>query len=182
MFIVYAIMWIIIWGGLAAAIASSKGGEGGIAFLAGAVLGPIGVIISLFMGSEAAKAQKELANGTKKKCPRCAELVQREALVCRFCGHEFEVAVPTYVIANEPEFEVRGDMVPAEDAGPMWQTILILVVIAIVTVSAMLLFVFMVPATPPVVETSSINSSDAANRATAEADNALAALNAAGLR
>jgi rRNA maturation endonuclease Nob1 len=24
-----------------------------------------------------------------KKCPQCAELVKREARVCRFCGHEF---------------------------------------------------------------------------------------------
>lgn len=25
-----------------------------------------------------------------KACPRCAERVKKEALVCRFCGHEFD--------------------------------------------------------------------------------------------
>jgi len=26
----------------------------------------------------------------KKACPRCAELVKQDALVCRFCGYEFQ--------------------------------------------------------------------------------------------
>ena len=30
-----------------------------------------------------------------KKCPRCAEVVQGEAQVCRFCGHEFVPAATT---------------------------------------------------------------------------------------
>ena len=28
-------------------------------------------------------------SGGTKKCPRCAEPIKREAVVCRFCNHEF---------------------------------------------------------------------------------------------
>ena len=37
------------------------------------------------------KREKELAS-RMKKCPACAELVQPEALVCRFCQHKFVAA------------------------------------------------------------------------------------------
>jgi len=29
-------------------------------------------------------------DGDKRKCPQCAEHVQLDALICRYCGHEFE--------------------------------------------------------------------------------------------
>jgi len=38
------------------------------------------------------KKQEEVSgrrSGTLKKCPRCVEFVKSEAIVCRFCGHEF---------------------------------------------------------------------------------------------
>lgn len=70
-------------------IASSKGGSGGLGFVVGFLLGPLGIIVALFMGSEESKASQLVADGAKKKCPRCAELVQPDALVCKHCGNEF---------------------------------------------------------------------------------------------
>lgn len=85
---VLIIFWLIC-GGVAAMIASSKGGNGCLGFIVGALLGPLGIVAALFMGSEKAAADAKLQSGTMKKCPRCAELVQPDALVCKHCGHEF---------------------------------------------------------------------------------------------
>ncbi|NBW76012.1 MAG: zinc ribbon domain-containing protein [Sphingomonadaceae bacterium] len=85
----FVVFWILC-GVLGAVIASSKGASGAIGFLLGLLFGPIGVIITFFMGSEAAQVDKKVSNGTMKKCPRCAEAVLPDAHVCKHCGHEFE--------------------------------------------------------------------------------------------
>jgi RNA polymerase subunit RPABC4/transcription elongation factor Spt4 len=37
-------------------------------------------------------AEHAVAAGTGQKCPRCAEVVKRDAKVCRFCQYEFDKA------------------------------------------------------------------------------------------
>lgn len=84
----FIVLWLIC-GGIAAMIASSKGGSGVIGFIVGVLLGPIGVIVSFFLGNEKAAAAAQISTGERKKCPRCAELVQPDAMVCKHCNHEF---------------------------------------------------------------------------------------------
>lgn len=84
----FLVFWLMC-GGLAAVIANSRGGSAGLGFVVGALFGPFGIIGAFFLGGDEAKAEKELASGERKKCPRCAELVQPDALVCKHCGHEF---------------------------------------------------------------------------------------------
>ncbi len=57
----FVIFWIIC-GGVAAMIASSKGGSGGLGFAAGLLLGPIGIVVALLMGSEAGKVEKQVSS------------------------------------------------------------------------------------------------------------------------
>ena len=95
---VFVVFWIIC-GGIAAMIASSKGGSGLLGFFAGLLLGPIGIIVAFFMGNEKQAEANRIASGDSKKCPRCAELVKADALVCKHCGNEF--AAPGTAVSQQ---------------------------------------------------------------------------------
>lgn len=40
-----------------------------------------------------------------KVCPRCAETVKKKALVCRYCGYEFEEGASNVKQEDDPEIE-----------------------------------------------------------------------------
>lgn len=75
-----AILWWIFCGLIGGAIGATRG-RVGAGILLGALLGPIGIIASLCLGS-----QKDTQKKVTKKCPRCAERIQKAAQVCRYCG------------------------------------------------------------------------------------------------
>jgi hypothetical protein len=81
-------------GVIGAAIAQGKGADSAAGFFLGLLLGPIGILISCFLGDPASKAVRDAELGAKKRCPECAEYVFREAKICRYCRHEFQVARP----------------------------------------------------------------------------------------
>lgn len=69
------VLWVIC-GLIGAAIGGRKGINPAGAFLAGVFLGPFSVLM-VFVSSKV------------KKCPKCAENVQKEAKVCKHCNHQF---------------------------------------------------------------------------------------------
>jgi len=83
----YLIIWIAfgIVGGL---IAESKGNSSFWGFILGVLLGPIGLLISLFTSEN--EEMKEKRKGNTLKCPYCANYIKKEATVCKHCGRKLE--------------------------------------------------------------------------------------------
>lgn len=88
------IEWIILYFGLSAlaGIVAARKGRSGIGFfLLALMLSPlIGLLAAAIARPADVRAQALVRAGyrskTWRKCPSCAEIVRREARVCRFCG------------------------------------------------------------------------------------------------
>ena len=90
---------LLIWfasSTLSALIASTKGRSGFVWAVIGALFGPITLLFISMMSKK-----KERIEG--KKCAFCAETINNEATVCRYCGNDVVITEEEKMLKNIEE-------------------------------------------------------------------------------
>lgn len=78
------VIWCAFFGLIGLCAARVRGWSPVVGFIAGAVLGPLALLLFAVSGVVASPKADPM-----KVCGQCAESVRPDAKVCRYCGHKF---------------------------------------------------------------------------------------------
>lgn len=96
------IVIVVLIGLIPAMVAAGKGRSFLLWWLYGMALFIVALPHALLLkADQQALDDKALLSGTSKRCEHCAELIRREAKVCRFCGRDVGAPAPTSAAAAD---------------------------------------------------------------------------------
>ena len=110
------LLFWVLFGVVAAVVASNKGNSGVAWFFVGVLLGPFGLILSLVVsGDPAGVERKKIEDGGYLRCEKCAELIRAEATKCRFCGSD---------VARSEAAETQANVRETSKYDEFWKTVI----------------------------------------------------------
>jgi hypothetical protein len=92
--IVVALMGALFSGYAGMTIWARKGGKPGNGFLLGGLLGVLGVLILVLATPKQAEIDSAARSEGLVRCPHCAELINHQAHVCRYCQRAVAAPAP----------------------------------------------------------------------------------------
>jgi hypothetical protein len=102
-------MWVVFWAScsiLCSVIANKKGRDEAGWFLLGVLIGPFAILFALAAREDKQLLEnRQLRTGRVRKCPFCAELIKREAVVCRHCGNDMPERLNAPTAENNPALD-----------------------------------------------------------------------------